>query len=208
MSITQTLQPGTASERAAAHMQALLAPFCEQIAIVGDVRRRVYTTSKLHLLVVPTIREKSQGTLFTLAPGAAGPAPVVRENLLLQNLDRMRATGDGGLSAHPKILSDTGNERAAPWGERERWLHLDFEGVTYRVFVYICERKRWGHMMLIRTGPEAFGREYVETLRQRHLVAAEGGIRDKRTGELQPCYREVEAFGFVGWGYVQPHVRR
>ena len=79
------------------------------------------------------------------------------------------------------------------------------EGVNLDLF--FAEPGTWGYILLLRTGPALFSKDFVNKLPRRGYRACDGRIRVITNGAFIPTPEEVDAFRLAGLPYIAPEHR-
>lgn len=172
----------------AARLVARLGPACEQVDVVGSVRRRVDRVKDLELLAVPRMVPRSSFDLFGAehAERAADP--------LLELLESMRAEG-----ALVPRLDRNGHPRLG-----ERYQALVYEGLALDLFIARFPASL-GLLQLIRTGPAAFSKRAVTPRAHGGWLPYGFVVRDGafwRGAERVDVATEFDAFAVLGLPYL------
>lgn len=142
-------------EEARIHAVALAAQLrgsCERLTIAGSIRRARPDVGDIELVAIPVID--------TVPDGMFDKGKV---NRLTEAVDRL--IEEGILGSHP-----TDPKRG------ERYSKLMLRPVGLQVDLFSATVDTWGLILLIRTGPADYSREFVTDLHQRHLHAAGGEL--------------------------------
>lgn len=183
----------------AATLAAALRGSCERLSIAGSIRRGREDVGDIELVAIPIIETVPEG-MFDEG----------KVNRLTEAVDRL--IDEGVLASHP-----TDPKRG------DRYSKLMLRGAGLQVDLFSATTDTWGLILLIRTGPADYSREFVTDLRRRHLHAAGGelhrggmGCRVER-GRLYPCQavpdviptpEEEDVYAAAGLPYVPPEERR
>lgn len=74
--------------------------------------------------------------------------------------------------------------------------------------IYICNRRNWGLMKLIRTGGKYFSKHIIGTQLKKYGYYSHGGyVRLVQDGSIYPLSTEEELFGLIDMEYVRPEYR-
>jgi len=224
--------PRIEAQRDAEAFVYMIAPFCEQIEIVGSLRRGRPAVADVEYVVIPKLEEEP-------GPGLFGAGEPVLVNTLWRRLDGLVESGDPAFSDEeleepiepddneefdeclameepPSIEMKHGTNfllckalRGDPertcWGEKQRAVW--FRGMTHEI--YLADADNFGSQMVIRTGPAAFSRHVVTELRRCGLKHEGGRVIDcsKAIDPVIPTPTEQALFDLIGLKYREPKDR-
>lgn len=185
MSTTTQKLPLEAAEPLSRKIEGALHDVCEQIAVVGSVRRKKPEVGDIELLCVPRLDEPPKD----LFGRDAGPPA----SLLDQRIEQLKAEGRllPGRCEGPK-------QKSYQLGQ---WPAVTLE-------LYLAPWRAWGVHCAIRTGPADFSRRIV-TPRARGGLLPGGcriadGFRLFREGEFVPTPTETEFFHAIDLEWTHP----
>lgn len=175
------------ASRAASALIGKLLPHCEQIKVVGSVRRRRTFVSDIEILAEPSFD--------------ANPESLFEDdsyNCLHGELDKLLALG--------VIGKDPFNPK---WGNRYR--RFLFEGIHVDCFICLPPA-HWGVLEFIRTGPVTFTKPYITQAQHGGLLPPGFKVEDGQLLDASgfPCHvpDEQAFFDILGRRYVEPELRR
>jgi DNA polymerase/3'-5' exonuclease PolX len=188
MSKTAQKLPLKVAAPLAMKIQTAVADVCEQVAIVGSVRREKDFVGDIELLCVPRFEDPPTD----LFGRVSGPAV----SLLDQRLDQLKAEG--------RLKPGRGE------GAKQKSYELGaFPGV--QIELYICDAQCWGVHQAIRTGPAAFSKRLVTPRDHGGFLPAGHNVMDGFRlylwGEFVPTRNEVEFFDAIGLDWSEPSKR-
>jgi DNA polymerase/3'-5' exonuclease PolX len=169
----------------------------ERWEIAGSIRRNKMMVGDVEHVVIPKFAE-----IESVPDGEMFPQ-TVRANMLFTRMDKLVEAG-----TLQKALY--GEAQTARWGERLR-------GVLFRGFkheIFIADRRNWGCILAIRTGPSQFSQRMVTAMRRRGTFV-QGGLNGEHRGYVclqssntpVSCETEQEFFQMCGVRYLEPHQR-
>lgn len=168
--------------RLAQQLRDEMAPACERIEIVGEVRRRVEFVGEIELLAVPKLRQGPRCDLFS--------APLTVSCLD----DRVREMADGG------EMTSRGHWRSS----RGRYQRL-FANHTRVLVSSVFPGDSWGAAIAIRTGPPEFVDALVGRLYRWGRTITDWKVLER--GQVIPCPEEEDFFRLAGAKLIAPWVR-
>ena len=186
----KTQVPRLAALAVAQQVEAVLAPFCERIAIAGSIRRQRPEVSDIELLFVAKTQARPDG-LFDSA----------QVDLAAEHINLLLANG---------ILAKRPNARGAmTWGPQNKLAVHVASGIALDLFS--TPAAHWWTSLVIRTGPKNFNLRLIEALGKHgyslHAYGNGSGI-EHRTGGKQIVASEADIFRLAGWKYLEPDQRK
>jgi DNA polymerase/3'-5' exonuclease PolX len=175
--------PLATAEALAREVCALLAPACEEIAIVGSIRRRKAEVKDIEILARP----KPPRPVF----GEPRSAGTQLEALVGKLIDQ-------------RALSWRGVGRERKDGSKWKTLSLPrMGGVPIDLFIAHPSGANWGNLLAIRTGDWEWSRQLVTSrhdggLMPPTLVHREGYLRHRADNALIRCRTEDSFFAALG----------
>ncbi len=175
--------PLVTAEALAREVCALLAPACQEITVVGSVRRRKPEVKDIEILARPKPPQPTFGE-----PLSAGSQ---LETLIAQLI----AQRDLKPRPNPQERKD-GPRMKTLWYPRAG-------GVPIDLFIAAPSGSNWGNLVAIRTGDWEFSRQLVTHrsaggLLPNHLRHDEGHLIENATGRTLPCPTEEAFFRALG----------
>ena len=175
----------------AMRVRELLAPACEEIAIVGSIRRGKPEVKDIEILARPA------------APQPVFGEPASAANALEALVARLVAYREIARHPEPAKRKD---------GPRWKTLWLPVERIAVDLFIADARGSNWGNQMAIRTGDYEFSRLLV-TKRSAGGLMPRGLLHDEgylyRLGKvLVPCPTEAAFFAALGIEEVPPPQQR
>lgn len=166
----------------AEELRAALAPFCQQIAVAGSLRRRKPTVGDVEILFVPRF-EARPFDMFTTA-----------------TVDLADEALAGFLAAG--VLAKRGG-----WGALNKFATHLASGIGVDFFTE-PNPADWFRSLVIRTGPKDSNIRLIESAARRglHVHAYGPGITNAR-GEAVAVASEREFFEICGAAYAEPEAR-
>lgn len=190
---------------AAGRFRALFAP--ETYAdwhIAGSIRRTSPTVGDIEHVVIANDGPIRVCHDPPANPGLFAPSgPTTsqgRGNMVWARLDELvRLEPDRAFKA------TYGADMRTKWGERARG--IVYEGVKHEI--YLATPETLGYILLIRTGPAEYSKEFVTAIKRgRRFAAVDGAIRHAATGQIYATPTEHEALAAAGWKYTAPEFRQ
>lgn len=176
----------TRAKQIAGSILDYLAPYCEQIAIAGSVRRRKPDVGDIEIVVEPKMNNAQIG-MFTGVDFPDEPAP------------KVSALTREFVATLGVIKKD---------GERYKQITMP-EGINLDLFV-VLPPAQWGVIFTIRTGPADFSHWLVTPKRQGGALPANLRVKDGALwngDELIPTPYETDFFDAIGLEWIDPELR-
>lgn len=177
------------AEDAAARIAKALRPAVSRLEVAGSIRRAKPDVGDIEFVAVPVIEREPDGMFAT-----------VDRNRLTERIDALLVSGD--LASHP-----TDPKR----GERYSKLMDPMSGLQLDLFSATSES--FGLILLIRTGPDSYSRQFVTDLRRRILHVGKGQLHRGSMGcgefvcEVVPTPEEGDVYAAANWPYIRPELR-
>lgn len=179
---------------------------CVRIIVAGSIRRRKPDPGDIELVAIPSTGRYTITDMFE----------TVREEHVVNHLDDALGT-----------LYDLGEWELDPVTPRNGPHYKRLRHVTSSVCcdLFITDRRRWGMIAMIRTGPEDFSEELVKLAHRRGMFVRDGGLLhghppvfdEKR--KVRPCPlaancpqiietpEEADVFKALGLPWLEPTQR-
>jgi len=184
---TKQKYPHAEALAVAEELQAMLAPACERIAIVGSVRRGRPFVHDAELLFIPRLSSRPDGLFDSRIVDVCAE---VCEKLL----------ADGVLAKRPNINGHF------TWGESNKLALHRQSGIP--VDLFRTTSSNWWVSLVIRTGSKETNLRLTTGAQKRgaSLMAYGAGIKWSN-GEVTPALSEKDVFQLCGVDYLEPHQR-
>jgi DNA polymerase/3'-5' exonuclease PolX len=176
---------------------------CVRIIVAGSIRRRKPEPGDIELVAIPALGHYTVADMFD----------EVREEHTVNHLDDALAT-----------LFDLGDWKLDPVTPRDgpHYKRLRHVAAGMCCDLFITDRRRWGMIATIRTGPEDFSEELVKLAHRRGMFVRNGGLLHGHppvfNGEhkVQPCPlgerctqiietpEEADVFAALGLPWIEP----
>jgi len=203
MSVTTSRLPLARAEVYAERLREVLAAACEDVLVVGSVRRRKVDVGDIELAVLPKFDEVPKDLFGGVVEGKRGPG--------YSQLDRVI----GGLVEAGLLVVDP-----ACQGPRQKRFRLGPGGIVwahagFTVELYIAQGLgNWGNTVAIRTGPKEWNIALVTSWQRGGLMPSmlchkDGWLRwcGPGTSTTFQCPTEQHFFRHLKLPYVPPHKR-
>ena len=191
MSTTSSKRPHADALRDAEAFRALFPPSCyKRWEFAGSLRRQRPEVGDVEHVVEPAfeLRQDPLGMFDN-------PVPY---NLLFGRLDLCVASEEF-VAKH--LYGVTGYR----WGEKYRG--VDFRGFLHEI--WCADEFNWGNILLIRTGPDSYSKQFVDTLRKgQNYRQQDGYLIHVASGERVRCPDEQTYCQFARLPYVRPEDRQ
>ena len=191
MSSAQTKRPlNQARADAEAFMELFPQTSYVRWTIAGSVRRGKAEVGDIEHVVEPAFGEVPTGDMF---------GGTERRNLLWAALDAMIANGTLAKHVYHTAVGDQSR-----WGDSYRG--VDFRGFNNEIFT--ATPNNYGAILLIRTGPADYSKNFVDRFLRGHLYRQQGGnLVHIKSGGIVPIPDEETYFKMAGLPYVHPGKR-
>lgn len=171
----------------AEELQAILAPACERIAIVGSLRRAKHTVGDIELLFVSRKSQRPDG-LFDSQ----------QVNVASEVCDKLLA--DGVLAKRPN------KNGIFAWGEANKLALHVASGIPVDLFA--TTEPAWWVALVIRTGSKETNLRLTTGAQKQGASLMAYGVGLKwPNGNITPAFSEKSVFDLCGVPYLEPHQR-
>lgn len=179
---------------------AALAPYCEQIAVAGSIRRGKAEVGDIEIVAIPkTEITGGQMSLF------GAPEQGARVNLLAAQLENM--VFQGRLTRDP---ARAGIDTTPAWGERYKKLFVPLSARLgwMQLDLFLATPENWGAILAIRTGPNVWNKALMAYINGHTPYKQDGGaLVRKSDGKPVPTRTERAYFDVLRLPFVEPSMR-
>lgn len=177
------------AQKRANELKDILAPFCDQIAIAGSIRRKLPLVGDIEILYIPKEAEETpEGDLINKTIDKSHEKIL---SLMSSGVLDFRKKRNGTISFGPRVKLLIDNKSGIP---------LD---------LFSCQREEWINNLVSRTGGKMTNitiASYAKRLGWNWKMSGAGFINPE-TKEIFSPQTEQEVFGFAKVPYMDPEER-